>query len=152
MANLQPTTISVQDIFTTESSSNDPILFLITPGTDPSLEIRENARRYVGEENYFEISMGQGQGELAIEYLKQAAVKGGWVCLQNLHLVINWIPQLEKALLELKPIESFRLWITSEAHPKFPKSLLSKSFKITVEAPPGQIYSYRSKKEFNKNL
>ena len=37
----------------------------------------------------------------------------------------------------MKPHKDFRLWLTSEAHPKFPTILLQSSIKITFEAPPG---------------
>lgn len=37
----------------------------------------------------------------------------------------------------LKPHKDFRLWLTAEAHPKFPTILLQSSIKITYEAPPG---------------
>lgn len=37
----------------------------------------------------------------------------------------------------MKPHKDFRLWLTSEVHPKFPTILLQSSIKITYEAPPG---------------
>lgn len=37
----------------------------------------------------------------------------------------------------MKPQKDFRLWLTSEVHPKFPTILLQSSIKITYEAPPG---------------
>lgn len=33
--------------------------------------------------------------------------------------------------------EDFRLWITCEAHPKFPLGLLQKTLKVTNEPPKG---------------
>ena len=33
----------------------------------------------------------------------------------------------------LEPHESFRLWLTSEPHDKFPALLLSQSLKVTFE-------------------
>jgi dynein heavy chain 2 len=42
-----------------------------------------------------------------------------------------------KELNALKPHKDFRLWLTSEVHPKFPTILLQSSIKITYEAPPG---------------
>lgn len=42
-----------------------------------------------------------------------------------------------KELNALKPNKDFRLWLTSEGHPKFPTILLQSSIKITYEAPPG---------------
>ena len=34
----------------------------------------------------------------AIAMLHEAAKAGHWLCLKNLHLVVHWVPQLEKAL------------------------------------------------------
>ena len=49
----------------------------------------------------------------------------------------GWLPSLEKELNSLEPHEGFRLWLTTETHPKFPSVLLQSSLKITYEAPPG---------------
>ena len=81
--------------------------------------------------------MGGGQNDIAIETIKQAAIKGEWVCLKNLHLVTPWLPVLEKEFKMLTPHQRFRLWLTSEPHHKFPSILLQSSLKITYETPPG---------------
>jgi dynein heavy chain 2 len=81
--------------------------------------------------------MGGGQNEIAIELVRSSAQKGEWVCLKNLHLVTSWLPSLEKELKLLTPDKKFRLWLTSEAHAKFPSILLQSSLKITYETPPG---------------
>lgn len=81
--------------------------------------------------------MGQGQADLAIEKLHDCAQNGGWLYLQNAHLVNQWLSTLEKEFNNLKPHKNFRLWMTSESHIKFPISLLQNSLKITVESPPG---------------
>jgi dynein heavy chain 2 len=120
-----------------ENGPSDFSLFIVTPGVDPSLEIKESAKSFVGEENYHQIAMGQGQGDKAIALLKECAEKGAWMFLQNLHLVINWIPILEAELGSLVFHQNFRLFISTEEHLKFPFSLLCKCVKITVQAPPG---------------
>ena len=40
--------------------------------------------------------MGGNQNDLAIKMLREAALKGYWICLNNLHLVTSWLPNLEK--------------------------------------------------------
>lgn len=40
--------------------------------------------------------MGQGQMEIALETLKKSMINGDWVCLKNIHLVVSWLPVLEK--------------------------------------------------------
>jgi dynein heavy chain 2 len=68
--------------------------------------------------------MGGRQNETAIELIKNAAIKGEWVCLKNLHLVTSWLPSLEKEIKMLEPDKKFRLWLTSEPYAKFPSILL----------------------------
>lgn len=43
-----------------------------------------------------QVAMGQGQADLAIQMLKECARNGDWLCLKNLHLVVSWLPVLEK--------------------------------------------------------
>ena len=81
--------------------------------------------------------MGQGQAEVAIEKIQQAAQDGSWLCLKNLHLMTFWIPTLEKELASLDLHEDFRLWLTAESHQKFSTSLLESCLKVTYESPPG---------------
>ncbi|KAG8584671.1 hypothetical protein GDO81_004716 [Engystomops pustulosus] len=115
----------------------EPILIIISPGADPSQELQELASAEVGRECYREVAMGQGQADVAIQTLRECAQEGEWLCLKNLHLVISWLPVLEKELNTLQPKPTFRLWLTAEVHPKFTPILLQSSLKITYEAPPG---------------
>ena len=112
-------------------------MFIISAGSDPSAELEEFADQVVGRAGFHAIAMGGGQNEIAIEKIKQAAQKGEWVCLKNLHLVTPWLPVLEKEFKMLQPHQRFRLWLTSEPHQKFPSILLQSSLKITYETPPG---------------
>lgn len=124
-------------MYENESNCKEPILFIISPGSDPSTELQEFAETVVGRQSFHELAMGGGQNETAIELIKNAASKGEWVCLKNLHLVTSWLPSLEKEIKMLKPDKKFRLWLTSEPHGKFPSILLQSSLKITYETPPG---------------
>jgi len=81
--------------------------------------------------------MGGGQNEDALRLIQEAAKNGDWVCLKNLHLVISWVPLLEKEIKSLEPHKDFRCWLTTEPHAKFPPILLETALKITYEAPPG---------------
>ena len=128
-------------MFKEETSNRLPILFVTTPGADPSAELDDFAKTYGGEEapsmNFHQLAMGGGQNDDAIRLLHEAARSGDWICLKNLHLVISWVPLLEKELKNLVPHENFRCWLTTEAHTKFPTILLETSLKVTYEAPPG---------------
>lgn len=50
------------------------------------------------DENFHNVSLGQGQEVVAEEAMDIAAQKGHWVVLQNIHLVKKWLPALEKKL------------------------------------------------------
>lgn len=49
-------------------------------------------------ENFHNVSLGQGQEIVAESAMDIAAQKGHWVILQNIHLVKKWLPSLEKKL------------------------------------------------------
>lgn len=45
---------------------------------------------------FLQVAMGQGQADLAVQMLRECARNGDWLCLKNLHLVVSWLPVLEK--------------------------------------------------------
>ena len=134
---LSPTTLNLRRLYSTETLPNEPTLIIISPGADPSQEIQEVADEVVGEGCYHQVAMGQGQADKALLLLHECANDGHWLCLKNLHLVTAWLPVLEKELNALEPHRNFRLWLTTEAHPRFPPILLQSSLKVTYESPPG---------------
>ena len=134
---LSPATLNLKRLYSTDTLPTEPILVVISPGADPSQELQELADSVVGSDHYHQVAMGQGQADIAIQLLRDCSMKGEWLCLKNLHLVTTWLPTLEKELNALEPHENFRLWLTTESHPKFPTILLQSSLKITYEAPPG---------------
>lgn len=118
--------------------SHLPALFIVSAGFDPSKELQEHADQVIGRENFKELSMGGGQNDLALDMLRDAAKKGQWLCLKNLHLVVSFLSTLEKEFKSLPDRhERFRLFLTTEPHPHFPSILLENCFKISYEAPPG---------------
>ena len=130
---IAPSTSNIRYIYENETLPGEPILIIISPGSDPSDELRELAESVVGKQAFHEVAMGQGQMEIALELLKKCSINGEWLCLKNLHLVMAWLPVLEKELNLIKPHENFRLWATTEIHPHFPTILLQSSLKITYE-------------------
>ncbi|XP_075905861.1 cytoplasmic dynein 2 heavy chain 1 [Nelusetta ayraudi] len=133
---LSPPPLNLRRLYA-ETLELEPLLIIISPGADPSQELSELAAETVGRDNYHEISMGQGQADVALASLRECSRSGEWLCLKNLHLVTSWLPLLEKELNALRPKAGFRLWLTAEVHPRFPPILLQSSLKITYEAPPG---------------
>ena len=56
--------------------------------------------------------------------------QGMWLMLQNGHLLISFVRQLEKYLEKIDaPHPDFRLWITTDASDNFPIGILQKSLK-----------------------
>lgn len=134
---IAPAPLSLKSLYENDTDCFTPILFITSPGSDPSDELQEFAAMEVGRQGYHELAMGGGENQLAIQMMKEAAEKGEWVCLKNLHLVTPWLATLEKEFKLLSPDKKFRLWLTSEPHMKFPSILLKTSLTITYESPPG---------------
>ena len=95
---LNPPAVSLKNVFA-ETSSSEPVLIIISQGSDPSEELRDLAHRC--RKQLYEVSMGQGQVEVALSNLHSSATEGDWLCLKNLHLMTHWIPSLEKELAAL---------------------------------------------------
>ena len=105
-----------------------PIMFLTTLGSDPSKDLEELAVKEVGRDNYIEIPLGSGDNDYIGKVIKESAEKGQWVTLKNIHLALKSINN---------PHEKFRLFLTTESHPKFSPILLQSCIKYTYETPPG---------------
>ena len=60
------------------------------------------------------LAMGQGQEKVALQLLETAIARGQWLMLQNCHLLVKWLIDLEKALGRIqKPHPDFRSFIVS---------------------------------------
>uniref|UniRef100_A0A7S4KKQ0 Dynein heavy chain n=1 Tax=Prymnesium polylepis TaxID=72548 RepID=A0A7S4KKQ0_9EUKA len=123
-----------------EADKFTPMIVLLSMGADPTNAITELARRK--KKQVRAISMGQGQEPAARKLLTMGTQQGSWVLLQNCHLGLKMMEELENYLQgrRSEPDEvqdDFRLWITCEPHPRFPIGLLQISIKATNEAPAG---------------
>ncbi|XP_070251371.1 dynein axonemal heavy chain 9 isoform X5 [Myotis yumanensis] len=130
-----------------ESGPATPIFFILSPGVDPLKDV-ENQGKKLGytfnNQNFHNVSLGQGQEVVAEAALELAAKKGHWVILQNIHLVAKWLSTLEKKLEELSASShpEFRVFISAEPAPSpeghvIPQGILENSIKITNEPPTG---------------
>ncbi len=128
-----------------ESSQSNPIFFVLFPGVDPTPWVEGLGKKLgftVENEKFINISMGQGQEAPAMGKLQRLAKEGGWLMLQNVHLMQNWLPQLERQL-ELAAESAhpeFRCFISAEAPPlsymkNMPESLMQTCIKVANEAP-----------------
>ena len=119
-----------------EATFKVPTIALLSMGADPTGPICDLAKKR--KKQVLMISMGQGQEPAARKLLHQGVATGDWVLLQNCHLGLGFLTEVEQYMLVLSEcVESFRLWISAEPHPKFPIGLLQMSIKITNEAPVG---------------
>ena len=76
--------------------------------------------------------------QVALQLLDTAASRGHWLMLQNCHLLVRWLKDLEKALeLLTRPHPDFRLWLTTAPTPDFPIGILQRSLKVVTEPPNG---------------
>ncbi|XP_038073413.1 dynein heavy chain 6, axonemal-like isoform X3 [Patiria miniata] len=127
-----------------ESSAKHPLIFILSPGVDPTSELMRFAREQRGSTLHVDmISLGRGQGPKAEELIAKAQIlKGRWVFLQNCHLAASFMPRLQaivegfsKPNADIDP--QFRLWLSSKPDPCFPVSILQTGMKMTVESPQG---------------
>ena len=119
-----------------EASCRCAIIAVLSPGSDPTGLITELARKM--KRQVRSISLGQGQEPAARKLITAGVTQGSWVLLQNCHLGLKFMGEIEQTLFKIEDIHAdFQLWITSEPHVKFPIGLLQTSIKITNEAPAG---------------
>lgn len=73
--------------------------------------------------------------------------QGGWVLLQNCHLGLNFMDELlETVTTSETSHESFRVWITTEAHNQFPISLLQVQPRLYTQF--SLISSHKSREDY----
>ncbi|TNN78389.1 Dynein heavy chain 11, axonemal [Liparis tanakae] len=130
-----------------DSGPSTPVFFILSPGVDPLKDVEKLGLKLgfsIEQSTLHNISLGQGQEEVAERVLSNASKHGHWVILQNVHLVARWLPSLD-ALLETAAVGShpnYRVFITGEPAPSpeqhvIPRGMLENAIKITNEPPTG---------------
>jgi dynein heavy chain len=137
---IAPNPFQLDQVFA-ESRPSTPLFFILFPGADPIRDIESLGKKLgFSEENdkFANISLGKGQESIAEEALEKAYKVGGWVVLQNIHLMQKWLPRLERQLelLSEGSHKDFRVFLSAEpgSNP-IPQSILQVSIKITNEPP-----------------
>ncbi|KAK7206778.1 dynein heavy chain, N-terminal region 1-domain-containing protein [Myxozyma melibiosi] len=134
---LSATADNLSTIVSREASSDTPVILCSRPGYDASHRIdslvRSSSNRCVS------IAMGSDESIASAERaIAEAAQRGSWVLLKNVHLAPEWVSLLEKRIGLLRLESSFRLFLTMEmTTSKAPVSLLRASYIIMCEPPPG---------------
>lgn len=128
----------LQSIFA-DSTCCKPLLFILTSTYDPIQNIRELAESNSINKTRLKVwSLSKRQSSFVMQSIENGTKTGDWVVLQNCHLAADWMPVLERICDNLAPDTThpdFRLWLTSNAIPNFPLSILRRSIKIVNEPP-----------------
>lgn len=122
------------------ASATTPFVFVLTKGSDPTKAFDSYCTASKFDGRTFKLSLGQGQGPKASKLLEDGCQKGAWIYLQNCHLFVSWLVDLEKFCESLSAEtthKDFRLWLTSMPCTDFPVSILQNAVKVTNEPPKG---------------
>ncbi|XP_034943575.1 dynein heavy chain 12, axonemal [Chelonus insularis] len=136
---ITPPTFDISKSFL-DSNCLTPLIFILRPGFDPMRALANFAATMNFSSKFDSTSLGQGQGPKAQRLIEEAKGSGSWVCLQNCHLGVSWLPTLEKICEKMDTTNTnadFRLWLTSYPSEEFPISILQNSVKIIDEPPTG---------------
>lgn len=117
---LSPPTIYFDSIYD-QSSNQIPVIFILSPGSDPTNDIQKLATRKLQISIHEEqkplkiLAMGQNQDKFALQALDSAQQQGTWLLLQNCHLLLPFLNELEKQLeISTKPHVSIHFFLFVE--------------------------------------
>ena len=136
---IEPPPFNLADCYA-DSNPCSPLIFVLSPGADPNAALIKLADERGFGETMKIVSLGQGQGPKAKQYIEEGYKQGYWVVLQNCHVYGSWMTSLERICEEFKPEianKNFRLWLTSYPSPVFPISILQNGIKMTNEPAKG---------------
>lgn len=134
----------VYECITKDMTKEIPMFFILSPGSDPVKDIRDIGKSlgYSKEDGNLDIiSMGEGQDIIAEDKLEIGHKEGNWVMLCNIHLMVDWLSELEKKLdffkQDINTNKDFRVFVSAEFNPDIPSGLLNRAIKLTNEPPLG---------------
>ncbi|CAI6373183.1 unnamed protein product [Macrosiphum euphorbiae] len=145
-----------------ETTCKTPVFFILSAGVDPTRDVEAVGKKKgftIEKKNFHNISLGQGQEQVAEDAIELSARLGNWVMLQNVHLVQKWLPSLDKKMEASfeHPHINYRIFISAEpaGDPLYhiiPQGVLDSSIKITNEAPTGMMANlHKSLDNFNQD-
>jgi dynein heavy chain len=126
-----------------ESSASTPLFFMLCPGVDPGGDIVELGRQLgftAANGSLVSIALGAGREAMAERAIDDTARDGGWLYLQNLHLLPAWLPRLEELLAKASAAshDDFRCFLSSAPPPTplartVPEGILQGSVKVALQ-------------------
>ena len=153
---VDPPSFDLQAVYNV-SNCRTPLIFVLSPGVDPTSGIFQLAG--LMNQKVENCALGQGQAPTAVRMIEDGLKHGNWVFLANCHLMLSWMPTLEKmieTMIEGNPNPRFRLWLSSSPDPNFPISILQRGIKMTTEPPKGlrsnllTIYNTIGEEQFSR--
>lgn len=127
-----------------EGSNKMPIMFILSPGSDPLTSLLSFVKAKRGSVLHLDIiSLGKGQGEKTMDKIRNGYTKkGSWLYLQNCHLALSFMSQLDETIRGILDVDTevhpqFRLLLSSEPNALIPSSIFQSCMKVSVEPPPG---------------
>ncbi|XP_014262519.1 dynein heavy chain 10, axonemal-like [Cimex lectularius] len=141
---ITPPYVSINQIYE-QSTCNSPIIFILSPGSDPSGEIMKLSEVCQMRDKFKYLSLGQDQEAPAFKLIDEGINMGEWIMLQNCHLLLPFMRDLEKKLEKIvQRHPNFRLWLTTEPSENFPIGVLQSCFKVVMEPPNGLKLNLRN--------
>ncbi|XP_070581054.1 dynein beta chain, ciliary-like isoform X2 [Ptychodera flava] len=145
-----------------ETGPATPVFFILSPGVDPLKDVEAQGKKLgftMNNDNFHNVSLGQGQEIVAEQSMDLAAKEGHWVVLQNIHLVAKWLSTLEKKIEAYSEgsHENYRVFISAEPAPSpdshiIPQGILESAIKITNEPPTGMFANlHKALDNFNQD-
>jgi len=140
-----------------DSNCKTPLIFVLSPGVDPTAQVAALAE--TSGQRLENCALGQGQAPVAISLINRGLAEGIWIFLANCHLMLSWMPELEKIIANYRaedPHPDFRLWLSCSPAPNFPIAILQQGLKMTTEPPKGlranqlKLYNLISEDQFSK--
>lgn len=119
-----------------QTNSKTPVILISSPGQDPLEDIMNLARQENIRSEINFLSLGENQENIGLEMLENSCENGNWMIIQNAHLLVALIKDIERYLDNSRTVhDDFRLWITTKPIDTFPIGMLQSSLKVVTESP-----------------
>ena len=116
MKSLNPSSLNLHHLYMNETNNIEPILFITSAGSDPSIELENFAIEIVSSNKFKQLAMAGGNTQQALELIETAAIneindeKLSTKIEQQIYNSTHWLPNLEKCLKSLKNIH-FKIFV-----------------------------------------